>query len=86
MKLRRGINLLMVSLIYNHRGLPLYFKLLMKKGNSNLAQQKIVLEPTLKLLKYFKVVVLGDREFCNVELAKWLFQEQIEAGEAITTP
>ena len=55
-----GINLLMVSLVYNHRGIPLYFSLLPKKGNSNLAQQKEVLEPVFKLLKDFKIVVLGD--------------------------
>lgn len=72
----RGINLLMVSLIYNHRGIPLYFELLPKKGNSNLAQQKTVLEPVIKLLKDFKIVVLGDREFGNVDLAEWLSSEQ----------
>ena len=71
----RGINLLMVSLIYDHRGIPLYFKLLPKKGNSNLAQQKTVLEPVIKLLNDFKIVVLGDREFCNVDLAEWLSSE-----------
>ncbi len=71
----RGINLLMVSLIYNHRGIPIYFQLLKKKGNSNLAEQKTVLEPVFKLLKDFKIVVLGDREFCSVDLAKWLSEE-----------
>ena len=73
----RGINLLMVSLMYNHRGIPLYFELLPKKGNSNLAQQKAVLEPVIKLLKDLKIVVLGDREFCNVDLAKWLSEEKV---------
>ncbi len=55
-----GINLLMVSLMYEHRGIPLYFSLLTKKGNSNLAEQKNVLEPVFELLKGFKFVVLGD--------------------------
>ncbi|EAZ88924.1 IS4 family transposase [Crocosphaera chwakensis] len=68
----REINLLMVSLVYNKRAIPLYFKLLPKKGNSNLASQKEVLEPVISLLKNYKLVVLGDREFCNVDLAKWL--------------
>lgn len=71
-----GINLLMVSLVYNHRGIPLYFSLLPKKGNSNLAQQKEVLEPVFKLLKDFKIVVLGDREFCSVDLGKWLSEQE----------
>ena len=38
----RDINLLMVSLVYNHRAIPIYFSLLPKKGNSNLEQQKKV--------------------------------------------
>ena len=72
----REINLLMVSLVYHRRAIPVYFTLLDKKGNSSLTQQKQVLQPALQLLKGFKIVVLGDREFCGVELAKWLSQEQ----------
>lgn len=72
----RAINLLMVSIVYDNRAIPVYFSLLPKKGNSNLAQQKQVLEPGLKLLKDYKVIVLGDREFCGVDLARWLSQEQ----------
>lgn len=72
----RSINLLMVSLVYQRRAIPVYFSLLEKKGNSNLAAQKRVLEPAIKLLKDYKITVLGDREFCGVELAKWLSQEQ----------
>ncbi|MDJ0681870.1 MAG: hypothetical protein QNJ18_18680 [Xenococcaceae cyanobacterium MO_167.B52] len=40
----QGINLLMVSLMYDKRGIPVYFSLLPKKGNSNLAEPKKVLE------------------------------------------
>ena len=72
----RAINLLMVSMVYDHRAIPIYFILLPKKGNSNLQQQKQVLEPALKLLKEYKIVVLGDREFCGVELARWLSQQE----------
>jgi hypothetical protein len=72
----RAINLLMVSMIYNHRAIPVYFFLLPKKGNSNLAQQKQVLEPALKLLQDYQIVVLGDREFCGVELARWLSKQE----------
>ena len=71
----RAINLLMVSLVYNQRSIPVYFTLLEKKGNSNLKQQKQVLSPALTLLKDYKITVLGDREFCGVELAKWLSSE-----------
>lgn len=72
----RAINLLMVSIVYDQRAIPVYFTLLPKKGNSNLAQQQQVLSPSLKLLKDYKLIVLGDREFCGVELAKWLSEEQ----------
>ncbi|MGD1922426.1 MAG: IS4 family transposase [Pleurocapsa sp.] len=72
----RAINLLMVSLIYERRAIPVYFFLLPKKGNSNLVQQKQVLEPALKLFRDYKIIVLGDREFCGVELARWLSQQE----------
>ena len=66
------INILMISLIYNNRAIPVYFELLNKKGSSNLEEQKQVLSPSLNLFKEYKIVVLGDREFCSVDLAKWL--------------
>ncbi|WPF87251.1 IS4 family transposase [Cyanobacterium aponinum AL20118] len=69
------INLLMVSLIYHHRAIPIYFQLLNKKGSSNFQEQKEVLAPSLNLLKDYKIVVLGDREFCSVDLAKWLLYQ-----------
>lgn len=69
-------NLILVSLVYDHRAIPLYVSWLPKKGNSNLEQQKAVLEPVLSRLKNYQVVVLGDREFCGVDLAKWLSQEK----------
>lgn len=70
------INILMVSIIYNHRAIPIYFELLNKKGSSNFQEQKQVLEPSLNLLKEYKIVVLGDREFCSVDLGKWLSSEK----------
>lgn len=72
----RTINLLMVSMVYDNRAIPIYFFLLPKKGNSNLTEQQQVLEPALRLLKEYKVVVLGDREFCGVELARWLSEQE----------
>ena len=72
----RDTNLLMVSIIYERRAIPVYFTLLEKKGNSNLAQQQQVLLPVVELLEDYKITVLGDREFCGVELGKWLLEEQ----------
>lgn len=72
----RTINLLMVSIVYQQRAIPVYFTLLDKKGNSNLAQQQQVLLPVLELLEDYKITLLGDREFCGVELGRWLLEEQ----------
>lgn len=72
----RAINLLMVSMVYDNRAIPVYFFLLPKKGNSNLTQQKQVLEPALRLLKDYRIIVLGDREFCGVNLARWLSEQE----------
>ena len=72
----RAINLLMVSMVYNNRAIPVYFFLLSRKGNSNLIQQKQVLEPALSILQDYKIIVLGDREFCGVELARWLSRKK----------
>ena len=72
----RAINLLMVSIVYERRAIPVYFLLLPKKGNSNLAKQQKVLEPVLNLLKNYRIIVLGDREFCGVELGRWLSKEE----------
>ncbi|CCQ58220.1 Transposase [Crocosphaera watsonii WH 0402] len=66
------INILMVSVVIDNRGIPLYFELLDHKGNSDFDTQKSILSRVLPLLREYKTVVLGDREFCSVELAKWL--------------
>jgi hypothetical protein len=68
----KDVNLLMISLAYNRRAIPIYFILLNKLGNSNYEEQKQVLNPVLNLLEDYNKVVLGDREFCSVDLAKWL--------------
>jgi hypothetical protein len=47
-------------MVYDNRAIPVYFYLLPKKGNSNLTEQKQVLEPALRLLEDYQVVILGD--------------------------
>ncbi|MDB9419533.1 hypothetical protein PN467_03095 [Microcystis aeruginosa CS-563/04] len=70
-----AINILMVSLIYDKRAMPIYWEILDKKGSSNLEEQQRVLEKILTVLSGHKIVVLGDKEFCSVSLGKW-FQKQ----------
>lgn len=72
-----GINLLMVSLIWDKRALPIYWELLPKQGNSNFEKQTAALSQILFLFKDYKVVVLGDREFCSVKLGSWLREQNV---------
>lgn len=71
------INLLMISLIWDKRAYPLYWELLPKQGNSNFEAQTAAISKVLPLLKEYKIVVLGDREFCSVKLGTWLAEQQV---------
>lgn len=62
----------MVSIIWQQRAMPLNWHFLTDKGNSSFAQQQAVIQVVLPLLKNYQVTVLGDREFCSVELGQWL--------------
>jgi len=66
------INLFMVSLIWEKRAIPLYWSLLPKLGNSNFESQTTNLEQILPLFSEYKLIVLGDREFCSVDLGNRL--------------
>jgi hypothetical protein len=71
------VNLMMVSLIWDKRAIPLYWVFLPKIGASNLSEQKTALLPVFPLLKGYKTVVLADREFCSVELGNWLREQRV---------
>ena len=73
----RDRNLFVVSLIWEKRSLPVSWVLLDKKGSSNLAEQQKLLRPVLRLLKGYKFVVLGDREFRSIHLAHWLNKQGV---------
>lgn len=70
-------NVLMVSAIYHKRAFPIFWELLNKKGASSLAEQQKVLRPVIRLLKRYKLVIIGDREFHSVELAHWLQHQHL---------
>lgn len=70
-------NLFMVSLIWDKRAIPLYWILLPKLGASDLSSQKTVIQPVFTLLQGYKIVVLGDREFCSVDLGNWLLEKRV---------
>jgi len=70
-------NVLIVSVIYQKRAWPIYWCLLEKDGCSNLEEQQKVLRPVIRLLKKYKLVIIGDREFHSVELAHWLHKQNL---------
>jgi hypothetical protein len=61
-------NISMVCIIWKKRALPIYWLLLSKKGSpkgyrfaySNFYEQVATIRPVLKLLKEYKLVVIGD--------------------------
>jgi hypothetical protein len=54
------VNILLVSLVWEKRAIPLSCSLLPKLGSSNLTEQRDAITEILPLLKDYKVVVLGD--------------------------
>ncbi|MEG3971304.1 hypothetical protein QUA00_27330 [Microcoleus sp. T2B6] len=71
-------NILMVSMIWRKRAIPIYWKALEKQGNSTLENQQFVLTPVFAALSDYKLLVLGDREFCSVTLANWLREKKVD--------
>ena len=71
-------NILMVSMIWRKRAIPIYWKALDKQGNSTLENQQFVLTPVFDALSDYKLLVLGDREFCSVTLANWLREKKVD--------
>jgi hypothetical protein len=67
----------MVSLIWERRAIPLYWSLLPKLGNSSFESQTTNLQQVLPLFSEYKVIVLGDREFCDVDLGNWLREKGV---------
>lgn len=70
-------NLIMISLLYEKRAIPVYFEFLSKLGSSNFNEQVKFIAQILPLFKEYKVIVLGDREFCSVKLANWLREQKL---------
>ncbi len=71
------INLLMISVVWDKRSIPIYFQLLDKLGSSNFDEQEAVLKKALPIFNNYKTVVLGDREFCSIKLANWLTKQKV---------
>jgi hypothetical protein len=70
-------NVLMVSAIVQKRAFPIFWTLLDKHGASNFVEQQQVLRPVIRLLKRYKLVMVGEREFHSRELAQWLHSQHL---------
>lgn len=73
----KDYNLFVVSVIFSKRAWPIYWNFLEKRGCSNLAEQQALLRPAIRMLKDYDFVILGDREFHSIELARWLHSENV---------
>lgn len=69
------VNLLVVSVIWKKRAIPLYWELLDKLGSTSWEEQRDAIAKVLPLLKGYRPVILGDREFCSVRFAHWLSKQ-----------
>ncbi len=73
----RDRNIFFLCLIWQQRALPLYWQILPKKGCSNIGEQKKLIIPIFPVLNKYKFLLIGDREFGNVKLAKWLSEKNV---------
>ena len=69
-------NIFVISIIWCGHGWPIYWTIFDKKGSSNLAEQKALIRPVIKLLNKYHIIIIGDREFHSIELATWLKKEK----------
>ena len=70
----RGCSVLMVSLLYNNRAIPLMWTVFKQaKGHTSAAEHKALLEQVVELLPAeSEIVFLGDGEFDSVELQRFV--------------
>jgi hypothetical protein len=78
--LRDHHNILVVSIGFRRRSLPLAWKALSHRGKSSLAdQQEVLMQALATLPERVRVSVHGDSEFRGRELFEWLRQQRCDA-------
>jgi hypothetical protein len=79
-KRRRHVNILMVSVYFEGRAIPLFWTVWDQGGSSSYAQWTAVLSPVITALQQqawcaeIPIIVVADREFASPRLAQWLKQ------------
>ncbi|MFO1257921.1 MAG: IS4 family transposase [Gammaproteobacteria bacterium] len=72
------INILMISVVCGSVAIPLIWKFLPKKGNSNLEERVTVVEKFIHIFGNSIIAdLVADREFVSGEWFKWLLEKQI---------
>lgn len=75
---KKKINVFMLAVAYEGLAIPLYWTLLPKAGSSNSTEQKILLNRFIKEFGKERIAgILGDREFANGALFKWLYKKRL---------
>ena len=72
----QNTNILMISVPWNKRVLPIYWHILSHKEASNLTKQKAVIPRVIRLLKSQKIMITADRDFHSIFLSHWLKKYQ----------
>lgn len=71
----KDINILMLSIVYQGIAIPLYWRLLPKRGNSNTTERIEIIERCIQQLGISKITgLLADREFVGNEWFSWLLR------------
>jgi hypothetical protein len=79
-KRQRHVNILMVSVYFEGRAIPLFWIVWDQGGSSSYAQWTAVLSPVMTALQKqawcatIPIIVVADREFASPRLAQWLKQ------------
>jgi hypothetical protein len=71
------VNILLVSLVFEGRAIPLFWIVFDRAGNSSFQDWKTVLTPVITTLQAqpwlaSPIIVVADREFASPKLAEWL--------------
>jgi hypothetical protein len=73
-----NINILVLALVYKGAAIPIYWRVLTKKGNSNTRERIALMKRFIKQFgKENIIAVLADREFIGETWFKWLKSEKI---------
>ena len=75
---KTNINILVLGICYKGRAIPVCWKMLDKKGNSNTAERMELLSRFIRLFGKQRIkALLADREFIGADWFDWLNQEKI---------